>query len=32
MAYLIRTWNAVRKGTPLARIIAPAGADMPMPQ
>ncbi|MFI8278556.1 hypothetical protein ACIGBH_27520 [Streptomyces sp. NPDC085929] len=32
MAYLIRTWNAVRDGRELARIQQPADAPMPMPK
>jgi hypothetical protein len=32
MAYLIRTWNAVREGRDLTRIIQPADAPMPMPK
>ena len=31
MAYLVRTWNAVRDGRPLARIIQAPDAAMPMP-
>lgn len=32
MAYLIRTWNAVREGRSLARILQDADAPMPMPK
>jgi hypothetical protein len=32
MAYLIRTWNAVREGRSLARIIQAPDAPMPMPR
>ncbi|MEU9323256.1 hypothetical protein AB0D91_05490 [Streptomyces canus] len=32
MAYLIRTWNAVRSDRPLSRIQQPADAPMPMPK
>ncbi|MFD7100790.1 hypothetical protein [Streptomyces xanthophaeus] len=32
MAYLIRTWNAVREDRELSRIIQPADAPMPMPK
>lgn len=32
MAYLIRTWNAVREGRPLTRIIQAPDAPMPLPR
>ncbi|MFD0347291.1 hypothetical protein ACFQ0M_17030 [Kitasatospora aburaviensis] len=32
MAYLVRTWNAVREGRSLARIIQDPDAPMPMPR
>lgn len=32
LAYLIRAWNAVREGRPLARIQQPSDAPMPMPK
>lgn len=32
LAYLIRTWNAVREGRTLARILQDADAPMPMPK